>query len=183
MGNNGILRVCCRSCFWLFNQTRILFDFRPKSHAGKSSFFFCLVCVKRLKYPPHHKFNKDVNTLLQSIGFIGPGFALLCLNYAKTPVIASVFITVALSLSSFSQAGFLLNMQVRLILFFLKAKKKKINKLWTLNCFLFFRSFSRILHLNMRDFSMVCVFNIFKSFIILYLEIIYYYYYYFNICL
>lgn len=52
-----------------------------------------------------------VRKLMQSIGFIGPGLALLCLNYAKTPVVASVFITVALSLSSFSQAGFLLNMQ------------------------------------------------------------------------
>ncbi|KAI3750518.1 hypothetical protein L2E82_21157 [Cichorium intybus] len=52
-----------------------------------------------------------VRKVMQSIGFIGPGLALLCLNYAKTPVIASVFMTVALSLSSFSQAGFLLNMQ------------------------------------------------------------------------
>ncbi|KAL0316373.1 UNVERIFIED_CONTAM: putative anion transporter 3, chloroplastic [Sesamum radiatum] len=49
--------------------------------------------------------------IMQSIGFIGPGIALLCLNYAKTPSIAAVFITMALSLSSFSQAGFLLNMQ------------------------------------------------------------------------
>ncbi|XP_038701283.1 probable anion transporter 3, chloroplastic isoform X2 [Tripterygium wilfordii] len=52
-----------------------------------------------------------VRKIMQSIGFIGPGVALLCLNYAKTPVVASVIITVALSLSSFSQAGFLLNMQ------------------------------------------------------------------------
>ncbi|KVH94802.1 Major facilitator superfamily [Cynara cardunculus var. scolymus] len=52
-----------------------------------------------------------VRKVMQSIGFIGPGLALLCLNYAKTPVIASVYITVALSLSAFSQAGFLLNMQ------------------------------------------------------------------------
>ncbi|KAK1437142.1 hypothetical protein QVD17_02927 [Tagetes erecta] len=52
-----------------------------------------------------------VRKLMQSIGFIGPGLALLCLNYAKSPSIASVFITVALSFSSFSQAGFLLNMQ------------------------------------------------------------------------
>ncbi|XP_022867107.1 probable anion transporter 3, chloroplastic [Olea europaea var. sylvestris] len=49
--------------------------------------------------------------IMQSIGFIGPGVALLCLNYARTPVVASIFLTVALSLSSFSQAGFLLNMQ------------------------------------------------------------------------
>ncbi|KAK9290373.1 hypothetical protein L1049_008542 [Liquidambar formosana] len=53
----------------------------------------------------------SVRKVMQSIGFIGPGVALLCLNYAKTPVAASVIITAALSLSSFSQAGFLLNMQ------------------------------------------------------------------------
>ncbi|KAL3640715.1 putative anion transporter 3, chloroplastic [Castilleja foliolosa] len=47
---------------------------------------------------------------MQSIGFIGPGVALLCLNYARTPMVASVLLTIALSLSSFSQAGFLLNM-------------------------------------------------------------------------
>ncbi|KAK4432308.1 putative anion transporter 3, chloroplastic [Sesamum alatum] len=49
--------------------------------------------------------------IMQSIGFIGPGISLLCLNYAKTPSVAAVFMTMALSLSSFSQAGFLLNMQ------------------------------------------------------------------------
>ncbi|GER55826.1 phosphate transporter 4 [Striga asiatica] len=48
--------------------------------------------------------------IMQSIGFMGPGIALICLNYANTPKIASVFLTLALSLSSFSQAGFLLNM-------------------------------------------------------------------------
>ncbi|GKE08758.1 probable anion transporter 3, chloroplastic [Tanacetum coccineum] len=52
-----------------------------------------------------------VRKVMQSIGFIGPGLALLGLNYAKTPVAASVLITVALSFSAFSQAGFLLNMQ------------------------------------------------------------------------
>ncbi|XP_068669197.1 probable anion transporter 3, chloroplastic [Aristolochia californica] len=49
--------------------------------------------------------------IMQSIGFIGPGVSLLFLNFAKTPEVAAVFMTVALSLSSFSQAGFLLNMQ------------------------------------------------------------------------
>lgn len=49
--------------------------------------------------------------VMQSIGFIGPGIALLCLNFAKTPIVASILMTIALSLSSFSQAGFLLNMQ------------------------------------------------------------------------
>jgi ACS family sodium-dependent inorganic phosphate cotransporter len=53
-----------------------------------------------------------VRKIMQSIGFIGPGVSLLCLNYAKTPVTAAALMTIALSLSSFSQAGFLLNMQV-----------------------------------------------------------------------
>ncbi|KAE8099260.1 hypothetical protein FH972_017256 [Carpinus fangiana] len=52
-----------------------------------------------------------VRKIMQSIGFIGPGVSLLCLNYAKTPESALLLITIALSLSSFSQAGFLLNMQ------------------------------------------------------------------------
>ncbi|KAF3964668.1 hypothetical protein CMV_011063 [Castanea mollissima] len=52
-----------------------------------------------------------VRKIMQSIGFIGPGVSLLCLNFVNTPVHASVFITIALSLSSFSQAGFLLNIQ------------------------------------------------------------------------
>ncbi|EOA26924.1 hypothetical protein CARUB_v10023018mg [Capsella rubella] len=52
-----------------------------------------------------------VRKVMQSIGFMGPGLSLLCLNYAKTPSCAAVFMTIALSLSSFSQAGFLLNMQ------------------------------------------------------------------------
>jgi hypothetical protein len=49
---------------------------------------------------------------LQTIGFIGPAVALLCLNYAKTPAVAATLLTAALSLSSFSQAGFMLNIQV-----------------------------------------------------------------------
>ncbi|CAI9098390.1 OLC1v1035029C3 [Oldenlandia corymbosa var. corymbosa] len=52
-----------------------------------------------------------VRKIMQSIGFIGPGISLLALNYAKTPEVAAICITIALSLSSFSQAGFLLNMQ------------------------------------------------------------------------
>ncbi|XP_057519375.1 probable anion transporter 3, chloroplastic [Amaranthus tricolor] len=52
-----------------------------------------------------------VRKLMQSIGFVGPGLSLLCLNYATTPAVASIILTVALSLSSFSQAGYFLNMQ------------------------------------------------------------------------
>ncbi|GAB2226087.1 hypothetical protein Droror1_Dr00021874 [Drosera rotundifolia] len=52
-----------------------------------------------------------VRKIMQSVGFIGPAVSLLCLNVAKTPKTASVILTTALSLSSFSQAGFLLNIQ------------------------------------------------------------------------
>ncbi|KAL5550031.1 hypothetical protein UlMin_000207 [Ulmus minor] len=52
-----------------------------------------------------------VRKIMQSIGFIGPGVALLCLNLASTPAVAAILLTIALSLSSFSQAGFLLNIQ------------------------------------------------------------------------
>ncbi|KAJ0987864.1 hypothetical protein J5N97_006220 [Dioscorea zingiberensis] len=52
-----------------------------------------------------------VRKIMQSIGFMGPAFALLCLKYAQTPNVAAFLMTVALSFSSFSQAGFLLNMQ------------------------------------------------------------------------
>ncbi|KAH6806882.1 phosphate transporter 4 [Perilla frutescens var. frutescens] len=52
----------------------------------------------------------SVRKIAQSIGFVGPGTALLCLNYATTPTVAAIFITMALGLSSFSQAGFFLNM-------------------------------------------------------------------------
>ncbi|GLT37570.1 hypothetical protein SLA2020_118810 [Shorea laevis] len=51
-----------------------------------------------------------VRKIMQSIGFMGPGISLLCLNYANSPAAAAMLITAALSLSSFSQAGFLLNM-------------------------------------------------------------------------
>lgn len=54
----------------------------------------------------------DTYLYKQSIGFIGPGVSLLCLNYANTPTTAAVLLTIALCLSSFSQAGFLLNIQV-----------------------------------------------------------------------
>uniref|UniRef100_A0A0D6R8C5 Major facilitator superfamily (MFS) profile domain-containing protein n=1 Tax=Araucaria cunninghamii TaxID=56994 RepID=A0A0D6R8C5_ARACU len=51
-----------------------------------------------------------VRKIMQSIGFLGPGLALLGLNAAQNPTIAAAWLTAGLSLSSFSQAGFLLNM-------------------------------------------------------------------------
>ncbi|XP_010676695.2 probable anion transporter 3, chloroplastic isoform X1 [Beta vulgaris subsp. vulgaris] len=52
-----------------------------------------------------------VRKIMQSIGFVGPGLSLLCLNYATSPGIASIILTIALSLSSFTQAGYFLNIQ------------------------------------------------------------------------
>ncbi|KAL6610311.1 hypothetical protein ACP70R_040280 [Stipagrostis hirtigluma subsp. patula] len=52
-----------------------------------------------------------VRKIMQSIGFIGPGISLLCLRFAQTPSVAAVLMTLALSLSSFSQAGYFCNVQ------------------------------------------------------------------------
>ncbi|KAJ3668893.1 hypothetical protein LUZ60_010843 [Juncus effusus] len=52
-----------------------------------------------------------VRKIVQSIGFVGPGVSLLCLSFAKTPGIAALLMTIALSLSSFSQAGYFCNVQ------------------------------------------------------------------------
>ncbi|XP_068644316.1 probable anion transporter 3, chloroplastic isoform X1 [Aristolochia californica] len=49
--------------------------------------------------------------LMQSIGFIGPGIALLGLNAAKSPSVASAWLTAAVALKSFSHCGFLVNFQ------------------------------------------------------------------------
>lgn len=49
--------------------------------------------------------------VMQSIGFLGPGVALLGLNAAKSPSVASAWLTAAVGLSSFSHSGFLVNLQ------------------------------------------------------------------------
>ncbi|XP_078178617.1 putative anion transporter 3, chloroplastic isoform X1 [Carex rostrata] len=49
--------------------------------------------------------------IMQSIGFVGPGVALIGLNTAKSPVIASAWLTIAVSLKSFGHSGFLVNFQ------------------------------------------------------------------------
>ncbi|CAN6471417.1 unnamed protein product [Victoria cruziana] len=61
----------------------------------------------------------QVRKIMQSIGFVGPGVSLLCLNQAKSPAAAAIWLTIGLSLSSFSQAGFMLNMQVYALCFLL----------------------------------------------------------------
>nr|CAB3461304.1 unnamed protein product [Digitaria exilis] len=52
-----------------------------------------------------------VRKIMQSIGFMGPGVSLLSLRFAKTPTVAAVLMTISLSLSSFSQAGYFCNIQ------------------------------------------------------------------------
>ncbi|ESQ45878.1 hypothetical protein EUTSA_v10010272mg [Eutrema salsugineum] len=49
--------------------------------------------------------------LMQSIGFIGPGIALIGLTTAKRPLVASAWLSLAVGLKSFSHLGFLINLQ------------------------------------------------------------------------
>ncbi|KAL2486372.1 putative anion transporter 4 [Abeliophyllum distichum] len=49
--------------------------------------------------------------IMQSIGFIGPGIALIGLTTAKSPLLASAWLTVAVGLKAFSHCGFLVNLQ------------------------------------------------------------------------
>ncbi|CAI0475522.1 unnamed protein product [Linum tenue] len=49
--------------------------------------------------------------IMQSIGFIGPAAALVGLTTAKSPSIASAWLTLAVALKSFSHSGFLVNLQ------------------------------------------------------------------------
>ncbi|XP_052186272.1 probable anion transporter 4, chloroplastic isoform X2 [Diospyros lotus] len=49
--------------------------------------------------------------IMQSIGFVGPGIALIGLTMAKNPTLASAWLTLAVGLKSFSHCGFLVNLQ------------------------------------------------------------------------
>lgn len=49
--------------------------------------------------------------IMQSIGFFGPGLALVCLTMARSPFVASAWLTVAVGLKAFSHCGFLVNLQ------------------------------------------------------------------------
>ncbi|GER28079.1 phosphate transporter 4 [Striga asiatica] len=49
--------------------------------------------------------------VMQSIGFLGPGIALICLTTARSPFIASAWLTLAVGLKAFSHCGFLVNLQ------------------------------------------------------------------------
>lgn len=52
-----------------------------------------------------------VRKIMQSVGFMGPALALLAVNASPSASIAAVWLTAAIGLSSFSQAGFLVNFQ------------------------------------------------------------------------
>ncbi|KAI4305177.1 hypothetical protein L6164_028560 [Bauhinia variegata] len=49
--------------------------------------------------------------IMQSIGFVGPGICLIGLATAKSPSIASAWLTLAFGMKSFSHSGFLVNLQ------------------------------------------------------------------------
>ncbi|KAM1393380.1 hypothetical protein ACFX10_029188 [Malus domestica] len=52
-----------------------------------------------------------VKFLVKSIGFVGPGIALVGLITAKSPAVASAWLTSVVGLKSFSHSGFLVNLQ------------------------------------------------------------------------
>ncbi|XP_019057824.1 PREDICTED: probable anion transporter 4, chloroplastic isoform X2 [Tarenaya hassleriana] len=49
--------------------------------------------------------------IMQSIGFFGPGIALVGLTTARRPLVASAWLSLAVGLKSFSHLGFLINLQ------------------------------------------------------------------------
>lgn len=49
--------------------------------------------------------------IMQSIGFIGPGIALVAVTMARSPSSASAWLTLAVGLKAFSHCGFLVNLQ------------------------------------------------------------------------
>ncbi|XP_042016307.1 probable anion transporter 4, chloroplastic [Salvia splendens] len=53
----------------------------------------------------------SVRKIMQSIGFFGPAMALVCLTMARSPFIASAWLSVAVGLKAFSHCGFLVNLQ------------------------------------------------------------------------
>ena len=76
-------------------------------------FLFYLVYINQCPFFPYFVLNyiKSASSL-QSIGFVGPGIALIGLISAKSPSIASAWLTLAVGLKSFSHSGFLVNLQV-----------------------------------------------------------------------
>lgn len=77
-------------------------------------FLFYLLCILTSAHCfPYFvlKYIKYASSL-QSIGFVGPGIALIGLISAKSPSIASGWLTLAVGLKSFSHSGFLVNLQV-----------------------------------------------------------------------
>ncbi|XP_051143803.1 probable anion transporter 4, chloroplastic isoform X2 [Andrographis paniculata] len=49
--------------------------------------------------------------IMQTIGFMGPSLAIIGLTTAKSPFIASAWLTIAVGLKAFSHCGFLVNLQ------------------------------------------------------------------------
>lgn len=75
-----------------------------------SSFFG--VCLFLVPHSVRLVSNTTYLFFLQSIGFFGPGFALIGLTTAPSPSIASAWLTLAVGLKAFSHCGFLVNLQV-----------------------------------------------------------------------
>lgn len=117
LGSHGYVRLCCRSLCRFPDQIWFLYWTSSENYAGKKHclrFALALYCSQN-RMITCTTWNKALVTdliLLQSIGFMGPCVSLLCLRFAQTPSVAAVLMTIALSLSSFSQAGYFCNIQV-----------------------------------------------------------------------
>ena len=74
--------------------------------------FDCLHACMQSWFSSHNFIASIKSSSLQSIGFFGPGIALIGLTTARNPFLASAWLTIAVGLKSFSHSGFLVNLQV-----------------------------------------------------------------------
>lgn len=94
-----------------------------------------------------------LNLLVQSIGFLGPGLALVFLTKARSPVIASAWLTIAVGLKAFSHCGFLVNLQV---LIFSASPLVMFPNTFLILMYLSYSCVNRKLHHNTLASCMVC---------------------------
>lgn len=77
----------------------------------------------------NHQDLRKLFCMVQSIGFLGPAVALFGLNTVRDPVVATAWLTAAVGLSAFSQAGFLINYQVLIFPYIFVSHSNGVQKL------------------------------------------------------
>ncbi|KAJ4849933.1 putative anion transporter 4, chloroplastic [Turnera subulata] len=89
-------------------QVLFLFLYNQTSTSVDNIVIYVFTCQSHDAFP---KDKDQIVPLVQSIGFLGPGIALIGLTTARSPSIASAWLTLAVGLKSFSHSGFLVNLQ------------------------------------------------------------------------